>query len=187
MCMQMLIKRKIAWSHADIPPSCLLHDAVYQDGNENKVRTGAIFERLLSKLGDSAGRIREQHRLPTDSPLIIIMDWVTSRGQEALTPIKGHPQQCKNHPSQYILFARKRRSNILNLQDQLINATMRRFVRFSLRDRIVMHGMRIHDKEIPISTPLHMSERTMKSLLVQWVSAWCKETIIAQEIVRPAK
>ena len=45
------------------------------------------------------------------------------------------------------------------------------------------HGMRIHNKEIPSRTSLDMSERTMKSLLVQWVSARCKETRTAQQIV----
>ena len=60
---------------------------------------------------------------------------------------------------------------------------MRRFVGLSVRDRMVKHGMRIHNKEIRSRAPLDMSERTMKSLLVQRVSAWCNETRTAQQIV----
>ena len=60
---------------------------------------------------------------------------------------------------------------------------MRRFVRLSLRDEMVKHSMRIHNKENPYRTPLDMFERTMKSLLVQWVGAWCKETRTTQQIV----
>ena len=90
VCMQFITRGKTAWSHADISPGCLLHDAVYQDRRENKVQTGATFERLLRKLADKANRIREQHHLPEDPPVIIIMDCVTSHSQEALTPIKDH-------------------------------------------------------------------------------------------------
>ena len=61
--------------------------------------------------------------------------------------------------------------------------SMRRFVGLSPRDGMAKHGMRIHHKEILSRTPLDMFERTMKSLLVQWVSAWWKETRTAQQIV----
>ena len=44
-----------------------------------------------------------------------------------------------------------------------------------LRYRMAKHGMRIHSKPIPSRTPLDMFEKTMKSLLLQWVSEWCKE------------
>ena len=100
ICMQIITRGKPARSHADILQGCLLHDAVYQDHSEKKVQTGATFERLLRKLADKAGRIREQHHLLEDSSVIIIMDWVASHSQEALTPIKGHLHQCKDHPSQ---------------------------------------------------------------------------------------
>ena len=59
VCMQIITRGKTARSHADIPPSCLLHDALYQDYSDKKVQTGATFERLLRKLADKAGRIRE--------------------------------------------------------------------------------------------------------------------------------
>ena len=64
---------------------------------------------------------------------------------------------------------------------------MRRFVKLSLRDKMVKHGVRIHNKEISSRTPLDVSERTMKSLLAQWVNAWCKETRRAQQIVMSPK
>ena len=137
----------------------------------------------MRKLANKASRIREQHHLPEDSSVIIIMDWVASHSQEALTPIKGHLHQCKDHPSQYICFGRKRRSHISNPPHQLISPSMRRFVRLLLRHRMVKHGMIIHNKEIPSRTSLDMSETTMKNVLVQWVSAWCKETRTAQQIV----
>ena len=65
----------------------------------------------------------------------------------------------------------------------MIYPTLRRFVRLSLHDRMVKHGMEIHDKGIPNKAPVDMSERTMKSLLAQWVIAWCKETKPSQQIV----
>ena len=181
--MHIITRGKTARSHADIQPGCPLHDAVYQDHSEKKVQSGGTFECLLTKLADKANRIHEQHHLPEDSPVIIIIDLVASHCQEALTPIAGHLHQCKDHSSQYICFRRKRRSQISNPPDQLINSSMRRFVSLSLRDRMVKQGMRIHNKEIPSRTPLDMSERAMKSLLVQWVSSWCKETRTAQQIV----
>ena len=128
-CMQIITRGKTARSHADVLTGCLLHDAVYQDHSEKKFETGATFEHLLRKLADTASRIREQHHLLEDSAVIIIMDWDASHSQQALTPIKGHLHQCKDHPSQYIFFGRKRRSHISNPPDQLINLSMRRSAR----------------------------------------------------------
>ena len=110
--MQIITRRKTARSHAAIPPCCLLHDAVYQDQMLKKVPTRATLQRLLKKLADKANRIREQHHLPEHLLMIIIMGWIASNGQEALTPIKRHLHECKDHPSQYNHFRRKRRSHI---------------------------------------------------------------------------
>ena len=176
VCMQIITREKIARSHADIPPGRLLHDAMYQEHIEKKVQTRATFERLLRSLAQKASRIREHHHLPEDSPVIINIDWVASLSQEALTPIKEHLHQCKDHPSPYIFFGRKTRSHISSPPDKLINLSMRRFVRLLLLHNMVKHGMRIHNKEICNRIPLDMSETTMKSMLVQWVGAWCKET-----------
>ena len=46
--MQIITKGKTRRSHADIPPSCLLHDAVYQDHSK-------IFFRLEQLLSISWG------------------------------------------------------------------------------------------------------------------------------------
>ena len=97
--MHRITRRKIAGSHASIQPGCLLHDAVYQDHSEKKVHTGATFERLFRKLGDKASHISEQHHLPQDSPIIIIMDCIASHSQDVLAPIKGHLHPCKDHRS----------------------------------------------------------------------------------------
>ena len=60
---------------------------------------------------------------------------------------------------------------------------MRTFVGLSLRYRVVQHGMTVHNKEISSKTPLDMSETIIRTLLVQWVSAWCTDTRTAQQIV----
>ena len=159
--MQIITRGKTARSHADVPPSCLLHDAIYQDHGEKKVQTGATFGRLLRKLADQAGRIHEQHYLQQDSPVIIIMDWVASHSQKALTPIKGHVHQCKDHFSQYICFGTKRCSHISNLPYQLINPSMRRFDRLSM----VKHGTRIQTKEIPAEHHLTSLREQRKACL----------------------
>ena len=39
VCMQIITRGKTARSHADIPPECLLHDAVYQDHIEKTVQS----------------------------------------------------------------------------------------------------------------------------------------------------
>ena len=112
VCMHIITRGKTARSHADIPLGCLLHDAVYQDRSEKDVYTKATFEHLLRKLAEKARHIREQHDLPENSLLIIIMERVTSHSQEALTRIKGHVHQCRNQSAEYISFGRKKRSHI---------------------------------------------------------------------------
>ena len=59
VCMQFITRGKKAQSHADVAPSCLLHDALYQDHGGKEVETGATFERLLTNLPYKAGRMRE--------------------------------------------------------------------------------------------------------------------------------
>ena len=59
VCMQCIITRKAARSHANIPAGCLLHEAVYEDHSEKMVHTAATFEHLLRKLPDKANRIRD--------------------------------------------------------------------------------------------------------------------------------
>ena len=98
--------------------------------------------------------------------MIIIMNWVGSRSQEVLTHIKGHMHQCKNHTSQYIPFGRKRSPHVSNPPNQLINLSRRRFNRLSLCHNMVKHAMGIHNKEMPSTTPLDMSEGTMTRLCV---------------------
>ena len=72
VCMQIITRGKTERSQADVPPDCLLHDAMSQDHSEKKVQTGATFERLLRKLADKANHIRERHQLQENSPVIIM-------------------------------------------------------------------------------------------------------------------
>ena len=119
--MQTITRVKTARLHAALPPGRLLHDAVYQDHSEKNVRIGTTFERLLRKLAEKAHRIRQQHDLADDSPVIIIMDWVVSHSRDGVTRIKGHQHQCKNHPEHYIYFGKQTGSHISNLPHQMIN------------------------------------------------------------------
>ena len=181
--MQIIIRRKRAQSHANIPRDCVLHDAVHQDHRAKQAQPIANFERVLRKLAEKASHLREVQNLPEDSPVIIIMDYVASHSQEALTAIKGHVHQCKNHSAQYILFARKRGRHMSSPPDQLINPSTTTLAKLSGRNRMVQHSMRIHNEEIPSRIPLDMSQIKMKSLLVEWISTWCKDTRTVQQIV----
>ena len=100
--MQFITRGKLARSHADSPPACLLRDAVYQDHSEKKVQTGASSEGRLRKLADKANGICEQHHLPEDTPVIIIPS------PTAKKPSVAYKDICINA----IYFGRKRRSHI---------------------------------------------------------------------------
>ena len=81
------------------------------------------------------------------------------------------------------VFWKKETLAHLKPRDQRINPSMRRFVTLLPRDGMVKHGMRMHNKESLSRTAVDMYERTMKSVLVQWVSTWCKETRTTQQIM----
>ena len=69
--MHMNTRRKPARLYINILLGCLLHDGVYQDHNGKMVQTQALFERLLWKLAEKVRRIREQHHLPENGPVIV--------------------------------------------------------------------------------------------------------------------
>ena len=172
VCMQMNARRKTAQLHINILLGCLMHDGVYQDHNEEMVQTEALFDRLLWKLAEKVHRIRDHHH-----GLGCVRQPRSSHSHQRASP------SMQKYSSQYIYFETNRRLHISNSPNQLSNPSMRRFVKLSLRDKMVEHGMRIHSKDIRSRTPLHMSERTMENLLVQLVTAWCKETRTPQQIV----
>ena len=103
VCMQIIARGKTPWLHANIRPGGLLHDAVYQEHSETKAQTGATFERLPRTLAEKAHDIRQHLDIPEDLPKVFIMESVASHSQEALTPIKGHLHQFKNHPEKDVL------------------------------------------------------------------------------------
>ena len=89
----------------------------------------------------------------------MIMEEFASHSQETFTSIQGYLHPCKNHPSQYIYFQRKRRAHLSNPPEQLIHPSTRRFVNLSLSNNMVKHSMRICNKEIPSVSPYSTCRR----------------------------
>ena len=59
---------------------------------------------------------------------------------------------------------------------------MRKYILEGIRERAMKHGILVHNKVLPSRTKLDMSERTMKKLVLRWISEWMHIPALSSQI-----
>ena len=176
-------------AHLDLPQG--LPSYMHEDHAEKKCQTGDTFKRLMIKVDSEVAKDRCDHGVARNYPCVVIMDRVGSHlHDDELKRVDDAEIKLANlyhfvaRPHMYVFFGRARRSHVSNVGDQVINPGMRAWLLDRLKHRHIHHCPKIHDGQLPKHYKLYSSERTMKALLVTWLSEWAASSLTTTHVLR---
>lgn len=142
------------------------------DHAPNKTQTRRTFQKLLDTIQEKTLEWKVKENMPKEAPALVIVDNANTHVTESCTIVPGGPLRMHKYKELYIVFINKCRSHTQNVGDQFVNRSLRQTIRRAAKQRITQHATRKELGIIPQDAKLDMGEKTMKLLLVEWVTLW---------------